>query len=228
MLAFESYHRLFTDFVRQQATRRHGKTVLDVGCGTGRLSLFFAEDNHVTGIDVNNNTIVQHANFTFIQGDAERLPFPDHHFDVVVSFDVIEHVEHDRLFVQEIYRVLQPGGELLLGTPNRDRFSHQLRRMAGRPVTYPLDLGTDPLVGRCIHLREYTAERLRTLAADVGFQCLTLTPFWFGLTPLSFGLVPVPRYLDRYCQYWFLKGQKAASVRQKRAQDCSQNKTHGG
>lgn len=208
MLTFTSYHRMFTDFVAQRATHWRNKIVLDVGCGTGRLSMFFAEHNRVTGVDIQNNNTAAHANFTFIESDAEALPFPAQHFDVVVTFDVIEHVEHELPFMQEIYRVLRPGGEVLLGTPNRDRLSHALRRLVGQSVVYPLDLGTDPFVGRCIHLREYTAGDLRSLAAKVGFQQSTTLPFWFGLTTVAAGLQPVPAGLSHYCQYWFLEAKK--------------------
>lgn len=109
--------------------------------------------------------------------------------------------------------MLRPGGALLLGTPNRDRFSHQLRRLIGRPVTYPLYIGTDPLVGPAVHLREYTADGLQTLAVAAGFQRVTVAPFWFGLTLVAVGWQPVPRLLRRYSQYWFLEGQKAAAAR---------------
>ncbi len=210
MLVFRSYHQLFTDFVARQATQWRGKRILDLGCGSGRLSVFFAKHNTVTGIDVQNNVRGAHANFTFHQLDAEALPFADNCFDVVVSFDVIEHVEGDLRFMKETSRVLKPGGHLLLGTPNKDRFSHQLRHLIGRSVRYPLYLGVDPVMGLLVHLREYTAADLRQLAGKAGFQDVEVMPFWFGLPPVSVGLQPVPAGLNRYCQYWFVEAKKAS------------------
>lgn len=49
---------------------------------------------------------------------AEQLPFEDHTFDVVCSFETIEHLDHPELFLQEIRRVLKPGGNIILSCPN--------------------------------------------------------------------------------------------------------------
>jgi SAM-dependent methyltransferase len=70
---------------------------------------------------------------------------PDNSFDTVVSFQVIEHIQNDRLFLQEIQRVLKPGGVALLTTPNRS-----------------LSLTRNPW-----HVREYLASELKAIASPV-------------------------------------------------------------
>lgn len=79
-----------------------------------------------------------------------------------------------------------------------------MKAWLGRPVTYPLNLGDDPIVGPTIHLREYTAEGLATVTRDAGFTDIHLTPFWFGLTMLSLGLTSMPSWLQPYSQYLFI------------------------
>lgn len=79
-----------------------------------------------------------------IAGNLPPLPYADGSFDSVVSFQVIEHIRDDRKFLQEIHRVLKPGGVALITTPNR-----------------PLSLSRNPW-----HIREYTADELTSLARE--------------------------------------------------------------
>ena len=109
----------------RQYTR--GKRVLDYGCGSGYGSAQIAEDaDHVTAVDVAADAIdharahFQRDNLDFLTIDpAERLPFADASFDVVLSFQVFEHVSDTSHYLSEIRRVLRPGGKLVLITPDR-------------------------------------------------------------------------------------------------------------
>jgi len=99
--------------------------VLDVGCGSGHgASLLAQEANRVVGIDSAPEAILyaqknyRRANLTFARGDCRSLPFRDRFFDVVVMFDVIEHVAEQKQSLSEIQRVLAPDGTLILSTPN--------------------------------------------------------------------------------------------------------------
>ncbi|MCD9086157.1 class I SAM-dependent methyltransferase [Stenotrophomonas sp. SY1] len=103
------------------------KKVLDLGCGSGygamRLSQKAAE---VYGVDISGEAIAyadenyqrDNLHFQKIEPDA-RLPFPDSSFDVVLSFQVIEHVSDEDGYLQEARRVLAPGGTLIVITPDR-------------------------------------------------------------------------------------------------------------
>lgn len=103
-----------------------GKRVLDVASGEGYGSFLLRRwgAESVEGIDVDAQT-VETATRLF-GGDgvhyqchtAEQLPFEDHTFDVVCSFETIEHLDHPELFLQEIRRVLKPGGNIILSCPN--------------------------------------------------------------------------------------------------------------
>jgi SAM-dependent methyltransferase len=104
-----------------------GREVLDYGCGSGYGSAEIAADAaQVTGVDVSHEAI-EHARthfsaprLEFAPIEAERpLPFPDHSFDTVLSFQVIEHVRDPARYLSEVRRVLRPGGHLVLTTPDR-------------------------------------------------------------------------------------------------------------
>jgi arsenite methyltransferase len=102
-----------------------GERVLDLGSGAGTDSLVAAqmvgEEGSVTGIDMTPQMLAKArnaaaamgvGNVTFVEGEAERLPFADAGFDVVVSNGVIDLVpDKDALFA-ELYRVLAPGGRM--------------------------------------------------------------------------------------------------------------------
>jgi ubiquinone/menaquinone biosynthesis C-methylase UbiE len=103
-----------------------GKKVLDIACGAGYGSAMISEAaKEVIGVDLDKKSIEQaranykKANLSFISAPAEKIPFPDQYFDMVVSFETIEHLDNDRIFLSEIKRVLKKGGELIISTPNR-------------------------------------------------------------------------------------------------------------
>jgi len=94
-----------------------GKKLLDIGCGDGVLSYLFAKEGYeVSGIDYSDIAIefakekTKNLNIDFRQGSAYELPFEDNSFDIVVSSDVIEHLEDMPLYLSEIKRVVKRGG----------------------------------------------------------------------------------------------------------------------
>jgi len=108
-----------------------GRRVLDVACGEGYGSALLARSAaHVTGVDVSEQAVA-HAraayaaqqNLEFVAASCTRLPLPDAAFDVVVSFETIEHIEAQEAFLEEIARVLAPGGVLVLSCPNKVEYS---------------------------------------------------------------------------------------------------------
>ena len=122
--------------------------VLEVGCGEGRgIDLILDKAKSYTAIDKIEPVIDQlrkkYPSGKFVSGNIPPLTqFADKSFDRIFSFQVIEHIEDDHLFLKEINRVLKPGGIALITTPNR------LRSLSRNPW----------------HIREYTAGELTDLA----------------------------------------------------------------
>jgi 2-polyprenyl-3-methyl-5-hydroxy-6-metoxy-1,4-benzoquinol methylase len=102
-----------------------GKKVLDAGCGEGYGTDLLADLAHeITGIDISEEAI-RHAqkkyrknNLSFKTLDCTNLKFLDEKFDVIVSFEVLEHVEHYELFLSGIKDVLKCGGIAIISSPN--------------------------------------------------------------------------------------------------------------
>jgi len=102
-----------------------GERVLDVGTGPGFLAAEIGEtvgpSGHVYGIDLSEALLkVANAQGThqpwveFCYGDAARIPFPDNFFDIVISTQVLEYISHVNNALIELYRVLRPGGRVVL------------------------------------------------------------------------------------------------------------------
>ena len=96
-----------------------GLRILDIGCGNGGISEYFARNNRQYAVDVSDQRNNKEANFTFRLVSSEKLPFPDASFDIVLSHHVIEHVEDQALHLDEIRRVLKSSGICYLATPNK-------------------------------------------------------------------------------------------------------------
>lgn len=100
------------------------KIVLDVACGTGYgtdLLVRKGKSKKVIGLDYDKKTISEckkTCKGEFIEGDATNLPFEDNYFDIVVSFETIEHIIDYNLFLKEIKRVLKKDGLVIMSTPN--------------------------------------------------------------------------------------------------------------
>lgn len=111
------------------------KIVLDAACGTGYGSNIIASvAKEVYGIDISqeaieyaNSTFTECRNLKYIKADISKLPFENETFDIVVSFETIEHVDADiqNKFLREIKRVLKPDGMLIMSTPNKEIYTVQ-------------------------------------------------------------------------------------------------------
>jgi glycosyltransferase involved in cell wall biosynthesis/SAM-dependent methyltransferase len=106
-----------------------GLDVLDIASGEGYGSAILAQTaRSVVGVDI-DPTSVEHAQRTysgksvrFVTGSCESIPADDGSFDVVVSFETIEHVAAQERFLDEVRRVLRPGGIFLCSTPDPTRY----------------------------------------------------------------------------------------------------------
>jgi 2-polyprenyl-3-methyl-5-hydroxy-6-metoxy-1,4-benzoquinol methylase len=134
-----------------------GRDVLDVGCNTGYGTMRFEPvARRVVGVDVSPRAIeaararASDGRPEFVLSSGLDLPFGDAEFDLVTSFQVLEHVPDPRAFLADLARVTRPGGQIILATPNA-----AIR-------LYP---GMTPW--NRFHVHEYVADELRALLLDV-------------------------------------------------------------
>jgi ubiquinone/menaquinone biosynthesis C-methylase UbiE len=131
-----------------------GKKVLDYGCGSGYGTALISEHSmDVIGVDISAEAInyaeshFEAPNLRYLQiepAEVAPLPFADSSFDVILSFQVIEHVQDVSAYLREIDRVLAPGGTAIIATPDRSTRLFSFQK--------PWNIW---------HLREYTGEQLR-------------------------------------------------------------------
>ena len=141
------------------AAERIDGDVLEIGTGSGygveviapHARSFVTLDKHVP--EAGSLPCLPHVRY--MQATVPPLPFADGSFDFVISFQVIEHIRRDMDFVREVHRVLRPGGQFIVTTPNA-----------------PMSLTRNPW-----HVREYTAEQLRRLLAARFSEIETLGVF---------------------------------------------------
>jgi len=139
---FEKLHHLLrlVDFNGQR-----GKRVLEVGCGAGTDLIRFAKGGAcVTGVDIapsavalaKQNFAQQGLEADLREADGEHLPFADGSFDVVYAHGVVQYTANDRALVDEVRRVLAPGGTAVFKVYNRVSWLNALSKVMKVPLEH--------------------------------------------------------------------------------------------
>lgn len=168
-LAEENYwFRRHEVVYRRLVERCRDRDVLEAGCGEGYGADLIADvARRVIGLDYDDSAVAhvraRYPRVDMRQGNLAELPLPAESVDVVVNFQVIEHLWDQGQFVSECHRVLRPGGVLLISTPNRITFS------PGR------DTPVNPF-----HTRELNAAELTELVQVAGFEIEALLGVFHG------------------------------------------------
>jgi SAM-dependent methyltransferase len=111
-------------FLRETLTADGQLRVLEIGSGRGALLRQLLQEGHkIEGVEINQAQIDESrrlfGSLPITKVDGPRLPFADGSFDVVLSFDVFEHIRDSDAHLREVSRVLAPKGRYLLQTPNK-------------------------------------------------------------------------------------------------------------
>lgn len=158
-------------------------TMLDIGCGNGAQTRLFVPDaDQLVGFDLRPIQDTEGYNkfdkFSFVQGNAEELPFNDGVYDTVTSFEVLEHVPDDTAVLKEMFRVLRPGGLLIVSVPNRWWFfeSHGANIKGFNWIPWNripfLSWLPSKLHDRIAQARIYTIKQASKLIENTGFRIL--------------------------------------------------------
>lgn len=182
---WDTYKSEAWDFSRRFEVARILQTVqparvLDIGCGCGFHDVEFAAAlfvDHVDAIDYSQESIRKanaeypHAKVTRRVGDL-LAEIPEPVYDLVVSFQVFEHLADPDAYFRYAIRACRPGGAIAIVTPNRDRLDNRIRGWRGEPAVM-----LDPQ-----HFHEYSIRELSTAGERHGLRAID--SFGYGLQSL--------------------------------------------
>lgn len=187
-----------------------GLRVLDVGCGNGYVLSHYARHGaEVVGVDLTRTAVeLSRKRFAlgglsgeFVEVDGNALPFPDAHFDIVCSMGVLHHIADPRPMVDEIFRVLKPGGRLIVMLYHRYSWKNlvliRMRRMfdpqfRGKTQQEALNMNDGDACPLALVYSRREAAVLFSKFSDITFRLTQLS--WRQL----FMLPPLVRLAERY------------------------------
>ncbi len=168
---------IFTLQVILEHKKKAIRKVLELGCSPGHLGMALdAMGMDVYGIDLNSEylykypkSFVERLHIKQCNFENEKIPYADNTFDCIVFTEVLEHIaiQHPAKVLEEINRVLSPGGILIMSTPNVSNISNVFALMRGENIFWdpPIFYGSTDR-----HNREYTPGEVFSLLKGSGFQ----------------------------------------------------------
>jgi demethylmenaquinone methyltransferase/2-methoxy-6-polyprenyl-1,4-benzoquinol methylase len=198
-------HRLWKRFTISQAGLRPGQKVLDIAGGTGDMSRLFLKEVGAGGqvilTDINYSMLNEGRNRLLNEGtltpvaqcDAEKLPFPDNYFDLVCVAFGLRNMTHKDVALQEMHRVLKPGGRVLVLEfskvwkplePVYDTYSFKVLPRMGQLITNDAD--SYQYLAESIRMHP-GQEELKALMESAGFERVTYHNLTAGVVALHRG-----------------------------------------
>jgi len=165
---FIGRRRIFTGLLARGSYRPRRGVVLDLGCGAGEMLEPLAEFGNVVALDASKVALDfcrERGTPRAVGGDAMRLPFRDGVATLAALVDAVEHLPSDEAALREAFRVLEPGGTLIVTVPAYELLYSDNDRVAH-------------------HLRRYTAGELASKVERAGFQRVWTTYYNALLFPL--------------------------------------------
>jgi 2-polyprenyl-3-methyl-5-hydroxy-6-metoxy-1,4-benzoquinol methylase len=153
--------------------------LLDLGCGDGNhLSYLQNYAKNTYGSDYNLTRLVRSSlrfpEATFFLADLLNYPSKQNFFDLIFFHHVIEHIENDISALENIYKILSPGGLLFLGTPNEGSAWWQFAYRIQPEMRTQTD-----------HVQFFTADSLKSKLEKVGFMVLEIKHLGWGIPHFS-------------------------------------------
>jgi SAM-dependent methyltransferase len=164
---FRGFRRFVTPAIAEIAGDRRDLRLLDCGCGTGHnLATLLRPYGRAFGFDVTPGGLMlaRAAGVPLARADLAAIPFQSSRFDLVASFDVMQYVQDDAEAIQEMARVLKPGGGLVLTAAALDVLQ------GGHAETWP-------------ERRRYTMTRMRAIVEGAGLKIRRVTYLFASLFP---------------------------------------------
>ena len=134
------------------------KSILDVGCGSAWVAKHFLKQHTaVYSLDLSFTNPYKAVrkypskNHSGITADSYSLPFKTNSFDCIIASEIIEHVIYPDKFINELFRVLKPGGSLVISTPYKEK------------ITYYLCIHCNQLTPLHSHIHSFDEEKLQLL-----------------------------------------------------------------
>jgi len=157
-----------------------GKRVLDLGCRDGNLTQYYAADNDVTGVDIDQQALALARQRLGIETlwldlNGAQFPFVDGSFDAVVAGELMEHLVDPPAIVAGIHRVLAPGGVFVGSVPNSFHWRARLAFLRGRTIEDPTHLQLFSLLRVHATLREFATVEVLPVGG-IGGGVLPIVP----------------------------------------------------
>jgi 2-polyprenyl-3-methyl-5-hydroxy-6-metoxy-1,4-benzoquinol methylase len=184
----ESYLKTAKSQLRLIQKYSSGTSLLDVGCAQGFFLFNASKAGYITkGIEISQDA-AEYARREF-DLDVEAKPFeelrlPENRFDVVTLWQVLEHVPYPLMILNEVHRILKPGGLLVVSTPNIEGIPAKVLRKRWWDI-------------KRLHINQFTIKTLSDILRNAGFRNISSVSYR-GFVSLSILLTMMLKYLDAY------------------------------
>ena len=166
--SIESWEKMMRPVFHRAANllKQYGREgrLLDVGTGFGFFLVEMKKRGwEAAGVDISQKAMDYARDvlgLTILPGPLEKADFPDNHFHAVTAFYVVEHLSHPMAFLRECYRILKPGGLLLLRYPHTTPIKNLLQFFGIKNRLYDLPA----------HLSDFSPKMIQQCLEKIGFE----------------------------------------------------------